>query len=167
MTGPGPDLVIREAVSADLGPVVQIERRSFADAWSVEALFGELQADAMRLPLVAEVQGEVAGYLMAWLVADQLHVLNIATDPDRLRRGVGTALLLEAARRARPRAQRRPRPLRARAQRREGGRAGRSARRPTRALPRPEGALTAPGISLRVNTVMPGAKGTRRSRGPS
>jgi ribosomal-protein-alanine N-acetyltransferase len=103
MTGPGPDLVIREAVSADLGPVVQIERRSFADAWSVEALFGELQADAMRLPLVAEVQGEVAGYLMAWLVADQLHVLNIATDPDRLRRGVGTALLLEAARRARQR----------------------------------------------------------------
>ena len=43
--------------------------------------FGELLADALRLPLVAEADGRVAGYLMAWRVVDQLHVLNIAADP--------------------------------------------------------------------------------------
>ena len=53
----------------------------------------------MRLPLVAELEGELVGFLMSWIVADQLHVLNIATDPGWLRRGVGTALLREAARR--------------------------------------------------------------------
>jgi ribosomal-protein-alanine N-acetyltransferase len=90
---------IRRGTSRDLAAVIAIENLSFADPWSPEALFGELQADAMRLPLVAVLDGSVCGYLMAWLVADQLHVLNIATDPGHLRRGVGTALLLEAARR--------------------------------------------------------------------
>jgi ribosomal-protein-alanine N-acetyltransferase len=52
------------------------------------------------LPLVAEISGRLAGYLMAWKVVDQLHILNIATDPDFRRRGVGTALLLAAAAKA-------------------------------------------------------------------
>ncbi len=34
---------------------------------------------------------------MAWRVVDQLHILNIATDPLVLRCGVGRALLLAAA----------------------------------------------------------------------
>jgi len=54
----------------------------------------------MRITLVAEKSGQVCGYIMAWIVVDQLHVLNIATDPDHLRLGVGTALLQEAARQA-------------------------------------------------------------------
>lgn len=92
------DLLIRSGTFPDLSAVIRIENRAFEDPWSPEALFGELQADSMRLPLVAECQGTVCGYIMAWLVADQLHILNIATDPDYLRRGVGTALLREAVR---------------------------------------------------------------------
>lgn len=92
------ELVIRPGRSDDLGAVQRIERLSFADPWSSAALFGELQTDEMRRPLVAEIGGSVCGYLMAWLVADQVHVLNIATDPAQLRQGVGTALLKEAAR---------------------------------------------------------------------
>lgn len=99
MNGPIADLVIRPGQTGDLAAVQRIERLSFADPWSAAALFGELQNDGMRLPLVAETGGLVCGYLMAWLVADQIHVLNIATDPSCLRRGVGTALLQEAARR--------------------------------------------------------------------
>ena len=101
MTGPAPHPVVRPAGPADLAAVERIERASFGDPWSRGALFGELQADAMRLPLVAEIAGEVCGFLMAWRVVDQLHVLNIAASPAVRRRGVGTALLLEAARLAR------------------------------------------------------------------
>jgi len=49
---------------------------------------------------VAEISGRLAGYLMAWKVVDQLHILNIATDPDFRRRGVGTALLFAAMEKA-------------------------------------------------------------------
>jgi ribosomal-protein-alanine N-acetyltransferase len=37
-----------------------------------------------------------ASFLIAWHVADELHVLNIATCPDARRRGLATALLAAA-----------------------------------------------------------------------
>jgi RimJ/RimL family protein N-acetyltransferase len=46
----------------------------------------------------------VVGYLNYWLVADEVHLLAIATHPDARRRGVAAALmahLVEAARDAR------------------------------------------------------------------
>lgn len=98
----GPQAVrVRGGGPQDLRAVERIERASFADPWSRDTLYGELLADAMRLPLVAELDGQVCGFLMAWKVVDQLHVLNVAAAPPARRRGVGTALLLEAARLAR------------------------------------------------------------------
>lgn len=98
MSGGTGHLVVREAGPLDLAAVILIENRSFGDAWSPEALLGELLADELRLPLVAERDGEVVGFLMAWRVVDQLHVLNIAAAPGCRRQGIGTALLREAAR---------------------------------------------------------------------
>jgi len=94
-----PAVSVRTAGPEDLARVITIEHHSFGDPWSPEALLGELTPDEMRLPLVAERGGQVVGFLMAWFVADQLHVLNIAADPRCRRQGIGTALLREAARR--------------------------------------------------------------------
>ncbi|MBM4129483.1 ribosomal-protein-alanine N-acetyltransferase [bacterium] len=99
MSGDDENLRVRPGGPLDLAPVVAIENLSFGDPWSAAALLGELIADQLRLPLVAERGGEVVGFLMAWRVADQLHVLNIAADPRCLRQGIGTALLRDAARR--------------------------------------------------------------------
>lgn len=96
MSTVSPPCRIRPARDADLVAVERLERACFSDPWSRDALWSELQSDAMRRPLVAESEGEVVGYLMAWSVADQLHVLNIAADPARRRAGVGTALLRAA-----------------------------------------------------------------------
>jgi len=100
MTDAPADIIIRTPRTGDLDQVAAMERRSFADPWAREALAQELTADRLRLPLVAEVQGRIVGYLMAWKIVDQLHVLNIASEPDFRRRGVGTALLRAAAREA-------------------------------------------------------------------
>ena len=89
------DLNIRQGEITDLAEIMRLEKAVFTDPWSMEALFSELQVDAMRVPLVAEMGTTLCGYLMAWRVADQMHILNIATDPNYLRRGVGTALLLK------------------------------------------------------------------------
>ncbi len=90
-------LLIRQGDISDLNQVMRMEKAAFSDPWSLDAIFSELQADAMRVPLVAEISGLLCGYLMAWRVVDQLHILNIATDPHYLRKGIGTALLLKAA----------------------------------------------------------------------
>jgi ribosomal-protein-alanine N-acetyltransferase len=41
----------------------------------------------------ARSEEDALGYLVAWHVADELHVLNVATRPDWQRRGVGRALM--------------------------------------------------------------------------
>lgn len=92
------EAVVRWAGTRDFQAVVDLEQRCFSDPWSPAALLSELVPDAMRLPLVVTVGGVVRGYVMAWRVADQLHILNIATDPEARREGLGTRLLREAAR---------------------------------------------------------------------
>ncbi len=90
-------ITVRTPQPADLQAVVTMEKRCFSDPWTPQALEQELLPDRLRLPLVAEVGGKVVGYLMAWKIIDQLHILNIAADPDCRRQGVGTALLRAAA----------------------------------------------------------------------
>jgi ribosomal-protein-alanine N-acetyltransferase len=84
---------IRPGEPADLPAIDRIERASFADPWSQPVLLQELLASALRWPIVVEWENAVAGYLMAWRSADQLHILNIAVDPRLRRRGLGAALL--------------------------------------------------------------------------
>ncbi len=97
MADPEVPITVRPPLPEDLVRVVAMENRCFVDPWSWAALEQELASDRLRLPLVAEAGGKVVGYLMAWKIVDQLHVLNIAADPGYRRRGVGTALLRAAA----------------------------------------------------------------------
>ena len=85
--------IVRLGSPTDLLAVERIEKNSFDDPWVREALLQELVSSQLRLPLVVELGGQVVGYLMAWRSADELHILNVAVDPGRRRRGLGAALL--------------------------------------------------------------------------
>jgi ribosomal-protein-alanine N-acetyltransferase len=61
----------------------------------------EMQRPWSRLWVAREEDGPVVAYLVAWHVADELHVLNIATRQDRQRRGIGRALMDETVKYAR------------------------------------------------------------------
>jgi ribosomal-protein-alanine N-acetyltransferase len=87
---------LRPAVPADIMQVERIERDCFNNPWPRSALMAELEPDLMRVPLVAEIEDRVVGYLMAWQVVDQLHILNIAVFSPERRRGIGSLLLTEA-----------------------------------------------------------------------
>ena len=100
MSDPSDGITVRPPRAGDLPDVVAMETASFTDPWTGDALEQELTPDRLRLPLVAESAGRLVGYLMAWKIIDQLHILNIASDPGFRRRGIGTALLKEAARQA-------------------------------------------------------------------
>lgn len=85
-------LRLRPACSDDLPSVVAIERASFSDPWSRQAFVDSL-SDPVRLFLVAVDGSVVAGYVIAWFVAGEGEIANIAVAPAWRGRGIGAALL--------------------------------------------------------------------------
>jgi ribosomal-protein-alanine N-acetyltransferase len=96
-------------VLEDLDRVMQIERDGFAHPWSAELIRREMAHDWSTILVATEarrgpggaVREVLVGFVVYWLVHDELHVLNIATDRTERRRGVARALMDEAAARAR------------------------------------------------------------------
>ena len=94
--------VIRKMARGHIPQVLEIERASYPSPWSVKAFANEMMS-ASSVNIVAMEAMSVVGFLVAWIVVDQLHVANIAVAGDHRRRGVGGAmmkwLLAEAAQR--------------------------------------------------------------------
>lgn len=80
---------------ADIDAVLDLEREVFgAEAWSRQMLAGELdQQPASRYYLIAEEDGEIAGYAGLLGAGWQGDVLTLAVAAGRWGRGIGTALL--------------------------------------------------------------------------
>ncbi len=99
-----PGLTIREAGLTDLKSVFAIEKESFPTPWSRWTFLAELNQSLGHF-LVAgpspPLPWELWGYIVFWLVADEMHLLNLAVHPEKRRRGVGRFLLQEALRRSR------------------------------------------------------------------
>jgi ribosomal-protein-alanine N-acetyltransferase len=94
---------VRPFERRDLPAVVAIEAASFPSPWVAEQFDQEL-ATAWSTILVAEAAGgAVAGFLVYWIVADELQILDVATDPALRRSGIARGLLVEAERRAQAR----------------------------------------------------------------
>lgn len=97
-------LVLRGASHADLPRIAEIEQRAHIHPWSVELLKSELGhawstvllAEAISSVGNVEADPVIVGYIIFWLVTDEVHVLNVATDPDHRRRGTGRVLMLAA-----------------------------------------------------------------------
>lgn len=90
---PRGDIAVRAGGPGDLWSVSAIEQDCFGDPWPIPALLAELKPDDRRRPLVAEAGGDIVAYLMAWVVADEYHIVNLAVARDRRRDGLGTYLL--------------------------------------------------------------------------
>jgi len=93
-----PPLRFRRVGAPDLPRLMEIERDAFLHPWSEQQLRSEL-SNAWSVMLAAVdgegVAGRMAGYVIVWVVHDELHVLNVATAPEARRRGVGRALMEE------------------------------------------------------------------------
>lgn len=92
--------VLRPMTAEDLAGVCEVERRAHRAPWSPELIRQELD-HAWSTAFVCEATLEtealrLAGYIFFWLIHDEVHVLNVATDPDWQRRGVGRRLLTAA-----------------------------------------------------------------------
>jgi ribosomal-protein-alanine N-acetyltransferase len=87
---------IRDASSADLAQIVEIERLSFDNPWSRDSFQRELSLPFSRTTVAVTTNSAkeaILGYLCRWLVADECHILNVAVRPPARRSGIGVRLM--------------------------------------------------------------------------
>ena len=101
-----PDIRIDPMREEDLDDVLAIEKASFPNPWSRHAFLHELRENRVAALWVARPAGvgldlPVLAYLCLWVVADEVHVTNLAVHPAHRRQGIGRQILGELLRRYR------------------------------------------------------------------
>ncbi|HYM81772.1 MAG TPA: ribosomal protein S18-alanine N-acetyltransferase [Candidatus Limnocylindria bacterium] len=92
-------LVLRPLAHSDIPPIADIERQVFTDPWPESFFAGELEQSQVYAR-VAEREGRIIGYSLAWLSAVEGHLGNLAVVPERRRRGVARRLVEDLLARA-------------------------------------------------------------------
>ena len=87
-------VVERLASNEDLDGVLAIEEASFNNPTTREWYEGELKRPEVCFVYVMRTEGHpVAAFCAFWLVAEQVHINNLAVVPELRGRGLGTQLL--------------------------------------------------------------------------
>jgi ribosomal-protein-alanine N-acetyltransferase len=86
------DLEIRQLAYADLPQVIAIERRAFPTPWSLAMFVLELSKPS-GICLAALEEGVIVGYLVCSRYDTVWHLMNVAVEPHRRRRGIASALI--------------------------------------------------------------------------
>lgn len=85
-------LMIRKMKVVDLDRILEIERKSFPNPWSRNAFLYEIESE-VSYPWVVELDNEIVGYSIHWLILDEAHLSNIAVAPLHRGKGIGKFLL--------------------------------------------------------------------------
>ena len=97
------DFVIDEMAAGDLDEVFQIERTSFPDPWSVDLFKAELEnphSFNLVLRSGADSGNAVAAYIVYWMAADEMEILDLAVGERFRRKGLGRFLIDSALKQA-------------------------------------------------------------------
>jgi [ribosomal protein S18]-alanine N-acetyltransferase len=87
------EMTIEPLAEAHLGEVLRIERECFPAPWTEGMFRQEVEETWLSRSFVAVHDGEVAGYIIAWFLRGEVHVLNVAVSARYQRQGVGRRLL--------------------------------------------------------------------------
>jgi ribosomal-protein-alanine N-acetyltransferase len=85
----------------DVDQVLKIEQASFSMPWSRNLFLSEFRSPNVSNPMVALLDGPVrtiAGFIVFWLVKDEMHILNLAVAPAYRRQGIARKLVRTAVR---------------------------------------------------------------------
>ena len=85
---------VRIAKSSDLDDIYELDMQTFAMPWSKEALSYDILENDDAFVIVAEYEGEFAGYADIWTVLDEADLNSIAVRVDFRRKGIGDAIML-------------------------------------------------------------------------
>jgi [ribosomal protein S18]-alanine N-acetyltransferase len=96
MTGPP---TIRRASLTDVRSLCEIEKQSFPSPWSLWCFLAEYANSKSTILVAGPPRPEpwkIWGYVVFWVVAEEMHLLNLAVHPDHRRRGIARTLLTQA-----------------------------------------------------------------------
>lgn len=82
-----------------LDEISAIELESYENPWARSAFESELGKNPVsfaRVALTIDPPVRVAGYCVAWIVFDHIHIQNLTVHPEHRRGGLGRRLLLRA-----------------------------------------------------------------------
>ncbi len=89
-----PKLCLRRARLDDLPAIMEIEHASFSSPWPEQSIRDEILREHNNLFCVAELEGDIVGYIGVWIYAKEAHIYTIAVHPDFRRQGIGEILML-------------------------------------------------------------------------
>jgi len=96
-------ITIERMKKSDIDQVLAIEQEAFSHPWSRNLFLSEFRS-MVSLLLVSLADDPalrcVTGYIISWLVADEMHILNLAVAPAFRRHGIARRLVLAALRQA-------------------------------------------------------------------
>ncbi|TAK02492.1 MAG: ribosomal-protein-alanine N-acetyltransferase [Candidatus Manganitrophaceae bacterium] len=80
---------------ADVERVLAIEQAAYTSPWTRRMFESELWENPFSFAYVAreEEQRRIVGYVLFWMVYDELHLMNVAVDPAWRKRGIGEELV--------------------------------------------------------------------------
>lgn len=84
---------VRKMTIDDVPAVVELDQISFSLPWPERSFRFELTDNPASRCWVAEVDGNIVGMIVVWLLVDEAHIATIATHPDFRRKGIGKWLL--------------------------------------------------------------------------
>ena len=85
-------MIIRKMTLQDAPAIADLEKLCFSDPWSEKSIASEVN-NPLSYWLVAEENGEIAGYVGSQSVLDAADMMNLAVNPDYRRKGIGKALI--------------------------------------------------------------------------
>ncbi len=88
------DIKYERLKEEDLDAVLKIEQASFPVPWTRGMFEQELRISTSHFFVAKALPGkEIVGYAGYWQVVDELHLINIAVQPEYRRQGLGKHLL--------------------------------------------------------------------------
>ncbi len=97
------DVEFSLAAASDIAALLDIENQSFRSPWPRQHFQSELDQPHSCI-LLAQQQvpapRSIVGYIVFWLIIDEMHILNLAVSPCYRRQGIARSLILEAIRQA-------------------------------------------------------------------
>ena len=86
---------IRKAKTNDITAIASIEQQQFPHPWKKSYLTDELSHDISYFYAAKDIlANQVAGYIIFWIVEDQLELHKIVTAENYKRKGIGKKLFL-------------------------------------------------------------------------
>ena len=80
----------------DIDDILAVDHASFTNPWTREMYVADLQNVGVSFVFVArEAGGRIVGFCSFWKVLDELHINNLAVQPEYRRAGVARTLLTQ------------------------------------------------------------------------